>query len=230
VRVARHRTACRVLVSPRWRGIRVGNTGVERYPAAADCTGCRSASARPTRSRGVYGRHSQSAPRPAPLAPFVAILRSLRLRDRHKKRKGSPPRSQPCVASIDAASASAAASRTRGIEPTSPGCIKPTNREPAAERIPRAADRFAECIPVLPSGAARPGYNEPTWRELRGGITSASRFAVPRFGTRPIRSPKRSRGVYGRPLRPSPRPAPLAPLVAILRAAPRRVRSRLGRG
>jgi len=36
----------------------------------------------------------------------------------------------------------------------------------------------------------------------------------------PIRSPKRSRGVYGRPLQPRPRPTALAPLVAILGAAP----------
>ena len=34
-----------------------------------------------------------------------------------------------------------------------------------AQRIPRATDRFAERIPVPSTGAARPGYIEPTNRE-----------------------------------------------------------------
>ena len=57
-----------------------------------------------------------------------------------------------------------------------------------AQRIPRATDRFAERVLVPSSGAGCPGYIEPTWREIRGGITSAYRFAVPRFVAPPPRS------------------------------------------
>ena len=53
------------------------------------------------------------------------------------------------------------------------------------------------------------------------------RLTLDRNPPRPIRSPTCSRGVYGRPLRPSPRPAPLAPLVAI--TGHRLVRGRLDR-
>ena len=95
--------------------------------------------------------------------------------DSHKRLKGSPPRSEPCVASIDAAAA--------------------------------------------PSADPKAGELEPDSRHRRALLPR--QFVAPRFGALPpIRSPHGSRGVYRRHSQSAPRPAPLAPFVAIP-AAPR---------
>jgi len=69
----------------------------------------------PLNLRGVYGRHLEPGPRPAPFAPFVAILRTDRPEQvGRKRRKGLNPRSGTCVASLDAAGLKAGNRRSGG--------------------------------------------------------------------------------------------------------------------